>query len=149
MSETPAIAIEEVAELTDEIAEAVPRLVEQLTPAAPAPSLDRLNDIVDSKCTSLFLARDEGGRIVGMLILAVYNISTGLRVWIEDVVVDERARGKGVGEALCRHAIREAGEIGAKTIDLTSRPSRQAANCLYQKLGFERRDTNVYRLTIP
>jgi ribosomal protein S18 acetylase RimI-like enzyme len=140
--------IEIVSEVTEEIVDAIPLLVRQLSPDAPLPGMDRLNDIVDSKCTSLFVARDEQGAIVGMLIMAVYNISTGLRVWIEDVVVDEKARGKGVGEALCNKAIEEAREIGAKTIELTSRPSREAANRLYQRLGFQRRETNVYRLTL-
>jgi ribosomal protein S18 acetylase RimI-like enzyme len=140
--------IEIVAEATDEILDAVTSLVKQLSPGAPEPAMDRLNDIIDSRCTTLFLARDEQGAIVGMLILAVYNISTGLRVWIEDVVVDEKARGKGIGEALCRKAIEEAREIGAKTIELTSRPSREAANHLYQRLGFHKRETNVYRYEV-
>jgi ribosomal protein S18 acetylase RimI-like enzyme len=148
MSKEPDITVEEVSEVTDEIAQAVSRLVAQLSPDAPKPDWDRLCGIVDSKCTSLFLARDTDGRIIGMLILAVYTISTGLKVWIEDVVVDDKGRGKGVGRALCRRAIDEAGELGAKAIDLTSRPSREAANLLYQKLGFEKRDTNVYRLTL-
>jgi ribosomal protein S18 acetylase RimI-like enzyme len=148
MSEAAGIAIEEVAEVTEELIDAVPRLVAQLSPDAPLPDLDRLNDIVDSKCTSLFIARDSDRHIVGMLILAIYNISTGMRVWIEDVVVDERARGKGIGEAMCRKAIEEARELGAKTIELTSRPSREAASSLYQKMGFQKRETNVYRLTL-
>ncbi len=72
-------------------------------------------------------------------------IPTGIRAWIEDVVVDGAARGKGVGDALNRHAIDLAADLGAKTVDLTSRPSREAANRLYKRLGFEQRDTNVYR----
>ena len=83
-----------------------------------------------------------------MLTLAVFRIPTGIRAWIEDVVVDAEARGRGVGEALTREAVRVAGTHGARTVDLTSRPSREAANRLYQRLGFERRDTNVYRLSI-
>jgi len=77
--------------------------------------------------------------------LIVFPIPTGMRAWIEDVVVDENARGKGVGEALNRRAIEIAIQAGAKTIDLTSRPSREAANRLYQRLGFSVRDTNIYR----
>jgi ribosomal protein S18 acetylase RimI-like enzyme len=92
----------------------------------------------------LFVAR-EHGEIVGSLSLVLFRIPTGLRAWIEDVVVDESARGKGVGEALSRAAIDHALKAGAKTVDLTSRPSREAANRLYERLGFKKRETNVYR----
>jgi len=81
-----------------------------------------------------------------MMTLVVFRIPTGVRAWIEDVVVDEAARGRGVGEALNRVAIQRAHDAGARTVDLTSRPSREAANRLYSRLGFEQRDTNVYRL---
>jgi ribosomal protein S18 acetylase RimI-like enzyme len=93
----------------------------------------------------LIAATREDGDVVGMLTLVLFRIPTGLRAWIEDVVVDQRARGQGVGEALTREAIRIAGESGARTIDLTSNRSREAANRMYRKLGFDRRDTNVYR----
>ncbi len=86
-----------------------------------------------------------GGPIVGTLTLVVFRIPTGLRAWIEDVVVDESVRGRGVGEALTLAAIDLAAAAGARTVDLTSRPSREAANRLYRRLGFEQRDTNVYR----
>jgi len=92
----------------------------------------------------LLIARDDE-RIVGSLTLVVFPIPTGVRAWIEDVVVDSSVRGKGVGEALNREALRIARNKGAVTVDLTSRPSREAANRLYQRLGFEKRDTNVYR----
>jgi ribosomal protein S18 acetylase RimI-like enzyme len=140
--------IEQVAELTDELVEAVGRLTAQLSQNAAQPGWEGLDEVVNSKSTSLFIARDESGAIIGMAILAMYRISTGIRTYIEDVVVDEKARGQGVGEALCRHIIQEARELGVKTIDLTSRPSREAANRLYQKMGFEKRDTNVYRLNL-
>ena len=100
--------------------------------------------IVDSDSCSLLIARDDG-RIVGSLTLVVFPIPTGVRAWIEDVVVDSSVRGKGVGEALNREALRIARDKGAVTVDLTSRPSREAANRLYQRIGFEKRDTNVYR----
>jgi ribosomal protein S18 acetylase RimI-like enzyme len=100
--------------------------------------------MVDSDTATLFVAFD-GGVAVGTLTLVVFSIPTGLRAWIEDVVVDEDARGLGVGEALTMAAVNEARERGVRSIDLTSRPSREAANALYQKLGFKRRDTNVYR----
>ena len=88
------------------------------------------------------------GRIVGSLTLATFRIPTGVRAWIEDVVVDSEARGHGVGEALNLAAIAEAKMREAITVELTSRPSREAANRLYQRLGFVARDTNVYRYTI-
>lgn len=82
-----------------------------------------------------------------MLTLIVFRIPTGVRAWIEDVVVDETARGRGVGEALSQEAVRRALALGARTVELTSRPSREAANRLYQRLGFVRRDSNLYRYT--
>jgi ribosomal protein S18 acetylase RimI-like enzyme len=95
----------------------------------------------------LFAAR-RGTEIVGLLTLVVFRIPTAVRAWIEDVVVDESARGSGVGEALSRAALAEAVRRGAKTVELTSRPSREAANRLYQRIGFVRRDTNVYRYEV-
>jgi ribosomal protein S18 acetylase RimI-like enzyme len=85
---------------------------------------------------------------VGSLTLVTFRIPTGIRAWIEDVVVDESARGHGVGEALNQAAIEEARHKGAVTVDLTSRPSREAANRLYQRIGFTPRDTNVYRYSL-
>jgi len=97
----------------------------------------------------VLVARDlrDQGRIVGMLTLIVFRIPTGVRAWIEDVVVDETARGRGVGEALSQEAVRRALDLGARTVELTSRPSREAANRLYRRLGFVRRDSNLYRYT--
>lgn len=106
--------------------------------------MDDLEEIIRGNSTVLFAARIDGV-IVGLLTLATFRIPTGVRAWIEDVVVDDLARGKGVGEALNRAALVEARLRGAKTVDLTSRPSREAANRLYQRIGFVRRDTNVYR----
>ncbi len=139
------IQVEEVTELFDGLPEVVGRLVRQLSRSSPAPSRAELEEIVDSPASHLLLARDAGGEIVGMLTLAVFRIPTGLRAWIEDVVVDEAARGRGVGAALTNAAIRLAGARGARTVDLTSRPSREAANRLYRRLGFTERETNVYR----
>lgn len=97
----------------------------------------------------MLIARDlrDKGRIAGMLTLVVFRIPTGVRAWIEDVVVDEAMRGRGVGEALSQEAVRRAVGAGARTVELTSRPSREAATILYQRLGFTRRDSNVYRYT--
>lgn len=95
----------------------------------------------DSDCTQA----DE--QILGILTLVTFRIPTGQRAWIEDVVVDSRARGQGAGRQLVETALAHAKQAGCRTVDLTSRPSRQAANRLYQKCGFQARDTNVYRYT--
>jgi ribosomal protein S18 acetylase RimI-like enzyme len=142
------VRIYQADELTGELVEAVDRLTVQLSPNASKPGWEGLDEVVGSKSTSLYVAEDDDGRIVGMATLVIYRIFTGVKAWIEDVVVDEKARRQGIGEALCRHMIHEARELDVETIDLTSRPSREAANRLYQKLGFEKRDTNVYRLTL-
>ena len=94
------------------------------------------------------MARDPSGRIVGSLTLAVFRVPTGVLSWIEDVVVDQATRGSGAGEALVGAALDRAARAGAKSVDLTSRPSREAANRLYQRVGFERRPTNVYRFLL-
>jgi ribosomal protein S18 acetylase RimI-like enzyme len=102
--------------------------------------------MIVSPATTLFLARDgEDGPIVGTLTLVVFRIPTGVRAWIEDVIVTEDARGQGCGQALNRAALSAAADAGARTVDLTSRPSRDAANRLYQRMGFVQRETNVYR----
>ena len=133
--------------VTDEVVEAFARLIPQLSSSNPPPSRSQLEALVASEASSLFIARVEGV-IVGSLTLATFRIPTGVRAWIEDVVVDESARGHGVGEALNRAALDRARAEGAITVELTSRPSREAANRLYQRLGFVTRDTNVYRFTL-
>jgi ribosomal protein S18 acetylase RimI-like enzyme len=138
--------IVEITEVTDELVEAFERLVPQLSSSSPAPTRERLAEIVSSAACSLFVARDSSsGDIVGTLTLVVFRIPTGVRAWIEDVVVDVEARGRGAGEALSRAALARAAELGARTVDLTSRPFREAANRLYRRLGFVQRETNVYR----
>lgn len=131
----------------DELVIAFARLIPQLSSSNPVPSRVQLEEIVSSPATMLFVARLDG-RLVGALTLALFRIPTGLRAWIEDVVVDNDVRGSGVGEALNRAALDEAKKRGAVTVDLTSRPSREAANRLYQRLGFAIRDTNVYRFEL-
>jgi ribosomal protein S18 acetylase RimI-like enzyme len=140
------IAIDVCTEVTAEVVEAFARLIPQLSTSSPPPDRDELQELVDSPATTLLVARD-GDAIVGSLTLVVFRIPTGVRAWIEDVVVDDAARGKGVGAALNERAIEVARGLGARTVDLTSRPSREAANRLYQRLGFEPRETNVYRFT--
>ena len=137
--------MEEAGEVSDELVAALGQLVGQLSSSAPAPSREELEQIVRSDASRLLLARGEDGDVVGTLTLVLFRIPTGLRAWIEDVVVTESARGQGVGEALNREALRLASEAGARNVDLTSRPSREAANRLYKRLGFEQRETNVYR----
>jgi ribosomal protein S18 acetylase RimI-like enzyme len=143
------IRVEEATELADGLPEVVERLVRQLSRSSPAPTPAELDEIVRSPACHLLLAKATDDVIVGMLTLVVFRIPTGVRAWIEDVVVDEDARGRGVGAALNRAAIRLANELGARTVDLTSRPSREAANRLYQRLGFAPRETNVYRFEGP
>jgi ribosomal protein S18 acetylase RimI-like enzyme len=141
------IVVEEAREVTPDLVAAFARLVPQLSRSNPPPDEAGILEMVEAPGTVLLVARD-GGRIVGSLTLVVFRIPTAVRAWIEDVVVDEAARGRGVGEALNRAAIDHARARGARTVDLTSRPSREAANRLYQRLGFAPRDTNVYRLEL-
>ena len=141
------VVVEEAVEVTPALVEAVARLVPQLSSSAPPPGADEIGEMVAAPGTSLFVAR-LGDRVVGTLSLIVFRIPSGVRAWIEDVVVDEAVRGRGVGEALNREAMAKAASLGAKTVDLTSRPFREAANRLYQRLGFVQRDTNVYRYTV-
>jgi ribosomal protein S18 acetylase RimI-like enzyme len=131
----------------DELVAAFARLIPQLSRSAASLTAEDLGEILKAPCTTVLVARDlrNRRRIVGTLTLVVFRIPTGVRAWIEDVVVDEGARARGVGEALSREAIRHAAAQGARTVELTSRASREAANRLYQRLGFTRRDTNVYR----
>lgn len=143
-----AVRIVEVDEVTPALVEAFIRLTPLLSTSNPAPGEDQLREIVDAAATVLLMAVDDDGRYVGTLTLALFRIPTALRAWIEDVIVDDAARGQGIGEALTREAIRLAGERGAKTVDLTSRPSREAANRLYRRVGFELRDTNIYRFDL-
>ena len=147
MGSDSSVAVEVATHVDEALVEAVGRLVPQLSKSSPAPSRVELEVIVAGPSTMLLVAR-HAGKVVGMLTLAIFRIPTGIRAWIEDVVVDADARGQGVGEALTREAVRIAGTHGARTVELTSRPSREAANRLYQRLGFERRETNVYRFSI-
>ncbi len=137
----------EVSEVTDELIDAFDRLTPQLSSSNPPPTGDELQAIVSSDSSILLIASEEG-MILGSLTLVVFPIPTGIRAWIEDVVVDGDARGKGVGALLNETALTMAKARGAKTVDLTSRPSREAANRLYQRLGFVERETNVYRFNL-
>jgi ribosomal protein S18 acetylase RimI-like enzyme len=137
--------VTEVAEVTPDLVAAFERLVPQLSKSNPPPGEAELREIVASPATVLFVAESDDGRIVATLTLALFRIPTGRRAWIEDVIVDESASRQGIGEALSRAALDRARAEGATTVDLTSRPSREAANRLYQRIGFVARETNVYR----
>ncbi len=139
------ILVEEAIAVTPELVAAFRRLVPQLSKTAPVPGGTELAEMVRSPATILLLARDGDNGIVGFMTLVLFRIPSGVRAWIEDVVVDEESRGRGVAEILCREALNRASAAGARTVDLTSRPSREAANRLYRRLGFVKRDTNVYR----
>lgn len=139
------VQIVEAAEVTPELVAAFEQLTPQLSRSNPPPSAEALRAIVDAEACHLLLAVDGDGAIVGTLTLVVFPIPTGLRAWIEDVIVDETASGRGIGGQLNHHALDLARELGCRTVDLTSRPSREAANHLYRKIGFEPRETNVYR----
>jgi ribosomal protein S18 acetylase RimI-like enzyme len=158
------LRVSAVHEATPEIVGALRRLLPQLSSSARPPSSLEVQEIVGSPATTVLVARDDElesqeeaapyagdgdahphGPVVGMLTLVAFRIPTGVRAWVEDVVVDSRARRRGVGEALVGAAVELAAAHGAHTVDLTSRPSRQDANRLYQRAGFELRETNVYR----
>ena len=142
------ISVRAATEVNDDLVESFARLIPQLSSSSPAPSASDLLSIIDNPNSVLFIAEveiDDVRSVVGSLTLAFYRIPTGLKAWIEDVVVDESARGLGVGEALNVAAIDEARQRGAKNVSLTSRPSREAANRLYLRLGFEPYETNLYR----
>jgi ribosomal protein S18 acetylase RimI-like enzyme len=146
------VTVEVLREVTSETVEAFGRLVPQLSRSAPPPDHAAVSRVAGCSSNTVLLARQAGGgapgRIVGMLTLVIFPIPTGVRAWIEDVVTDEAARGQGAGTALTLEALRLAREAGVRTVDLTSRPARVAAGRLYEGLGFERRDSRVYRFTI-
>lgn len=141
------VEVEVITEVNGELVAAFARLVPQLSRSAPPPDRDTLAAMVRHDAITLLVARLDG-ELVGTLTLVMFPIPTGLRAWIEDVVVDESARRTGTGQALSEAAVRIAQEAGARTVDLTSRPSRQAAGRLYERIGFVQRDSRVYRYAV-
>lgn len=141
------VEIEKVQFATPEVVEGLNKLLPQLSSQPPTLTISDVERMVHSEAATLFVAT-ENGVVLGTLTLIIFSIPTGRRGWIEDVVVDQSARGVGVGEQLTNAAIDEARLRGVRSLDLTSRPSREAANAMYLKLGFGRRDTNLYRLTL-
>jgi len=140
------VDIDVVQEATEEVAGALCHLVPQLSMSATLPDRAAVQRIVDSQATTLLAARLDG-KIVGFLALVMFPIPTGFRAWIEDVIVDEAARGRGIGEALTKKALDLAQAAGARTVDLTTRPHREAAGRLYERVGFAARTTRNYRYT--
>jgi ribosomal protein S18 acetylase RimI-like enzyme len=139
--------IEIAAKADQELVDAFAHLIPQLSKSSPPPTMAELAEMIAGDASDVLIARLDG-RIVGTLTLVTFRIPTGVRAWIEDVVVDDSARGHGVGDLLNRFALDLARVKGAKTVDLTSRPSREAANRLYQRIGFQPRETNVYRYSL-
>ena len=139
--------IREINRFSNRVFDATLRLLPQLAPDSALLTREYFKRILKSKNTHLFIAESDN-KIAGILTIATYDIPTGTKVWIEDVVVDESLRGKGIGKALMLFSINYAKSLGAKSIELTSRPSRVAANQLYQKMGFVIRETNVYKYAL-
>lgn len=141
------VTVDLATEATPDLVETIGRILPQLSKSSPAPTAAEVAEIINSPASDLLVARVDG-RIVGTLTLVIFRIPTGMRAWIEDVVVDDAARGHGAGEALNRFALDVAKQRGCKTVDLTSRPSREAANRMYQRIGFHTRETTVYRFDL-
>ena len=142
------IKIFEITEMSQKVYDAFERLLPQLSSSAKIPTWEELEDLINSKAGIVLAAVDDEdpeGTILGTMTLVVFRIPTGVRAWVEDVVVDKEARGKGIGEKLIRTSIERAKAEGAKTIELTSRPSRVEAHRLYKRCGFEMRETCVFR----
>jgi ribosomal protein S18 acetylase RimI-like enzyme len=140
------VQVEVLDEVTGEVVEAFGRLLPQLSRSAKPPGQAELEAIVRSPANTVLLARSAGA-ITGAMTLVMFPLTTGLRAWIEDVVVDESARRQGTGEAMMQESLRLAREAGARTVDLTSRPAREAAGRLYERLGFKIRESRLYRYT--
>ncbi len=135
--------IEEVTEASEELLEAIHRLLPQLTEARTPPTLEQLAETVAAQ--TMLVALDDATRaVIGTLTLITYRVSSGLKARIEDVIVDESARGQGVGDALVREGMARAGAAKVLMLELTSMPYRESANRLYKRLGFIRKPTNVY-----
>ena len=138
------VQVEVLDKVTGEVVEAFGRLLPQLSRSAPPLGQAELEAVAGCPANTVLVARS-AGTIIGTTTLVMFPLPTGLRAWIEDVVVDESARGQGAGEAMTREALRLAREAGARTVDLTSRPTRKAAGRLYERAGFELRDSRLYR----
>jgi ribosomal protein S18 acetylase RimI-like enzyme len=135
-----------VDQMSSDLRVGVRSLLPQLTSPDRLLSESELSRIVSSPHTKLFVAR-AGGNIIGMISLAVVQMPSGVRSYLEDLVVDSAYRRRGVATALLEAAIDHARRSGARSLDMTSRPSRRDAIRLYEKMGFRRRETNAFRYT--
>ena len=140
--------IKKITRFSERVFEAVLRLLPQLSPDAELNTRQYFKSILASESSHLFIAEVDNKQIAGMLTIGTYKTPTGIKVWIEDVVVDELQRGKGVGKELMLFAISYSKSLGAKDVRLTSRPSRIEANELYSKLGFRKYETNFYKYVL-
>lgn len=141
------VSIRPVTEVTESLTDAYRVLIPQLSSSSSPPTGEALQRIIESDSAQILIAENENGEILGTMTLIIFQIPTGIRAWIEDVVVDSSVRGKGIGKKLNLAALELAKQAGAKTVDLTSRPARQEANQLYRSIGFVERETNVYRFS--
>lgn len=138
--------IGKVSKVTEDLQQALQRLLPQLSPHKRTPTNEELTALVNSESSTLLVARnaEQKGEIIGILSLTIYRVPTGVRAIVEDVVVDKEMRRRGIGKALLAHAITLAREAGANGVALTSNPQRVEANLMYQSMGFELRKTNAY-----
>jgi len=141
------VSIRPVTEVTESLTDAYRVLIPQLSSSSNPPTGEALQRIIESDSAQILIAENENGEILGTMTIIIFQIPTGIRAWIEDVVVDSSVRGKGIGKKLNLAALELAKQAGAKTVDLTSRPARQEANQLYRSIGFAERETNVYRFS--
>lgn len=143
------IYIEQIKTFSQDVTKDVNSLLAQLDPTSKPLSDRDIKEIIDGPSNHFFAARESVNRkIVGMLMLVVYRIPVWKKGWIEDVVVDKEYRGRGIATKLINYAIESAKANGISSLNLTSRPERENANKLYVKLGFKKRDTNVYRIEL-
>jgi len=138
----------ELKEFSSDVYNHICLLTKQLTPAGNVPSESEFRSILNSGNTHLFVIQDDNEIPAGMLSIGIYRTPTGKKAWIEDVVIDDKFRGCGYGKKLVEHAVAFIHDLGADTISLTSNPSRVAANQLYRRAGFDRYETNVYKIPV-
>lgn len=148
MKQAEKISIEHIKTYSDELLYTLNKLVKQLSSSIPPLTNSYLSSVLSVPSFFLFVAKDDSNNIIGAGSLIIFEMLSGKRATLEDLVVDESQRGKGIGKMLMNEMIKKAREEGVTYIDLTSRPKREAANHLYQSLGFEKRETNVYRLML-
>lgn len=135
-------------DVTDHTAAQINALLPQLSAKATPLRAEALRQIVSRPNVRLYVLHDECAQLCGMATLALDALVTGTKAWVEDVVVSQTCRGRGYGSQLISHLVAEAKAHGAASVNLTSRPEREAANRLYRRLGFVQRQTNVYKLTL-